>query len=68
MTYKEFINEENMGSNNTITGADVAALCGMSDMYEKGKAMIQHDNEMLESFKSKFSSLVTRMDESHKIW
>lgn len=66
MTYKEFINEENVGSNNIITGADVAALCGMSDIYERGKAMEQQDNEMRENFKSKFSSLVSRINESDK--
>ena len=65
MTYKEFLKEENVG-NNIITGADVAALCGMSDIYEKGKAMIARDDEMMESLKSSFSSLVERIDESDK--
>jgi hypothetical protein len=66
MTYKEFLNEENVGSSSVITGADVAALCGMSDIYEKGKAMIARDNEMMENFKSDFSSLVNRINESDK--
>ena len=65
MTYKEFLKEENVG-NNIITGADVAALCGMSDIYEKGKAMIARDDEMMESLKSSFSSLVERINESDK--
>ena len=66
MTYKEFLKEENVGINGVITGADVAALCGMSDIYNQGKVMIDREDEMMESFRSKFSSLVNRINESDK--
>ena len=62
MTYKEFINEGAGNGNPTITGLEVAELCGMGDIYRKGKELIAQEMEMTENFKS----LTNRINELYK--
>jgi hypothetical protein len=62
MTYKEFINEGAGDGNLTITGLEVAELCGMGDIYRQGKELIAQEMKMTENFKS----LTNRINELYK--
>lgn len=66
MLNESFINEMQCNEYAVFTGEQIADMVGMGDIYRKGKKEVEHDNQMRENFRNRFSNLTERMENTPK--
>lgn len=62
MLNESFINEMHCNEDAVISGEEIANMVGMGDAYRQGKQEVEHDNQMIESCRGKFNTIMERMD------